>query len=345
MRGIIIAGGQGTRLLPLTSARPKPLLPIVNAPLLRYQLHYLAAAGITKICFATNHLSDQIENRFGPGDELGLEITYAVEGSPLDTGGAIRNAFDSMPADDCIILNGDVIHSFDLGEIIQKHAQRAADVTIVVREVTTPHPYGVVSIGENDTITGFAEPTEEQKRSFETTSAPGQTEFMNAGIYVINAEILHEFPIGKSKVETDVFPKLIAEGKKLLADRQNGFWVDVGRPKQYLEAVRGVVAGLTPSPNHFPPRGDSAVNLTADIAPTAAVTGNCSIAAGVVVEPGAVVERSVILYDSVVGQNSRVEGCIIDERVEIGQNCVLRNVVIGADEEVPDGAEMEGNVL
>ena len=250
MRGIVIAGGLGTRLRPLTLTRPKPLMPLAGAPLLEYQLSYLRAAGITEVCFATNYMADAVEAHFGDGSALGMKITYAVEREPLDTAGAIRNGYDAMPGEDCVVFNGDVIHGFDIADIVRGHIERNSFVTLTLKEVERPHAFGVVPVDDRGNLTGFLEPTDEQKRS---AGGPPTGEFdaINAGLYVMKKEALEAIPQRRCNIEREVFPQFITEGKAIYGDVRKEYWIDIGRPSQYLNAIAAIVAGEVSSPRKF----------------------------------------------------------------------------------------------
>lgn len=326
MRGIVIAGGLGTRLRPLTLSRPKPLMPLVNAPLLEYQIAYLKSAGIAEVCFATNYMADAVEAHFRDGSDFGVRLVYAVEKEPLDTGGAIRNAWDALPPDDCVVFNGDTIHSFDIAAIVRRHQERQADVTLTLLEVPRPHAYGVVPLDDEGRVLGFQEPTEEQKR---TLSGPADgSDFINAGLYVINREVMEEFfPQRKCNVEREVFPKVIAAGRRVFGDVQEGFWIDIGRPSQYLRAVRAVLTGEVAAARPFSQVGDSAIDEEACVEGKVC---DCSVVSkGAVVSSEATVEGSVLLEGAVVCDGAVVRWSIIGENAEIQRHSVVENSVIG----------------
>jgi mannose-1-phosphate guanylyltransferase len=334
MRGIVIAGGYGTRLRPLTITRPKPLMPLVNAPLLEYQLSYLRKAGISEVCFATNYMADAVESYFGNGNSLGLSIVYAIETEPLDTGGAIRNAYDAFPGDDCVVFNGDTIHAFDIKSIIDKHLEMQADITLTLKEVQRPHAYGVVPMDENQRVLGFKEPTDEEKRNL---SGPSEgTDAINAGLYIINKDILEMFPVGKSNVEREVFPKMIDSGKRVFGNLQRSYWIDIGRPSQYLEAVRAVISGDVDYAKPFEKVGDSSVEKTAKVVDAVSISQASSIGERVKVGEESVIKSSVLLEDVEIGKKAELTMCIVGERSKIGNNVKMQNVVLGADSVIPD---------
>jgi mannose-1-phosphate guanylyltransferase len=336
VKGIVIAGGLGTRLRPLTLTRPKPLMPLVGAPLLEYQIYYLRSAGIEEVCFATNYLAEEVEKFFGDGSAFGVRLLYAREEEPLGTGGAIRNAFDAFPEkDDCVIFNGDTIHAFNISEIIDGHRQRNADVTLTLKEVRRPHPYGVVPLDKEGRVLGFLEPTDEQKRSLQSPKEEG-TDFINAGLYIISREVLEAFPKGPSSVERDVFPALIREGRRVFGCVQKTFWIDIGRPVQYLEAVRAVVKGWVPSPRPLSLTGDSVVAKSSRVEEGAKIEDASVVGEKVTVGKGACLRGSVILEGAKIGEGTVVERSIIGEGCVIGQYCHLSECVLAPGTHLPD---------
>lgn len=339
MRGIVIAGGLGTRLRPLTLTRPKPLMTLVDAPLLEYQLSYLKEAGIREVCFATNYMAEQVEEAFGDGSAFGVRLVYAVESEPLDTGGAIRNAYDAFPGDDCVVFNGDTIHAFDIREIVRCHRERRCDVTLTLRRVGRPHPYGVVPCDKDGNVLGFVEPTDEQKRS---CGGPPTGEFdaINAGLYVMSAKSLEQIPQRPCNIEREFFPWLISEGAKVCADIQDGFWIDIGRPVQYLEAVAAVVRGDAKSPRPLLRRGDSAVHATADVEDSAKISCHSAVGASVRIGGNAEILASAILEGSEIGAGARISNSIVAEHCRIGTGVELRNVVLAAETVVGDGGQI-----
>lgn len=318
MRGIVIAGGLGTRLRPLTLTRPKPLMPLAGSPLLAYQLSYLRAAGISEVCFATNYMAEAVEAEFGDGSDLGMKLSYAVEQEPLDTAGAIRNAYDAIPGEDCVVFNGDVIHGFDIADIIRRHEERNAYATLTLRRTERPHAFGVVPTDAEGRVQGFLEPSEEQKRA--AFGRPtGEFDNINAGLYVMKSEAIEAIPQRRCNIEREIFPKFVAEGKAVFGDVRDDFWIDIGRPAQYLEAIAAIVSGKVSAPRAFLRRDAAAVDATADIAEGVKLCCGCSIGAGVQIGAGAEICNSAILEGAVVGEGCKVVGSVIGEKSFIGE--------------------------
>src|SRR5215813_12077600 len=165
MKGIIIAGGLGTRLRPLTYRMPKPLLPVANRPFMEYQVALLRQHGVDDLVFATNYMADKIESHFGDGSRFGVRMRYAIEETPLGTGGAIRNAADLFPGEAVAVFNGDILTDFDLGAILEFHRAKKATATITLAEVPSPHPFGVLILDGEGRVQEWREPSEETKKA------------------------------------------------------------------------------------------------------------------------------------------------------------------------------------
>lgn len=329
----MIAGGFGTRLRPLTLSRPKPLMPLVNAPLLEYQLGYLKQAGITEVCFATNYMADAVEAEFGNGSRFGMSLTYAVEKEPLDTAGAIRNGYDAIEGDDCVIFNGDTIHGFDIASIVQKHRERIAHVTLTLKRIKRPHPYGVVPLDSEGRVKGFLEPSEEQKRSLSEPQSGWDA--INAGLYVMSKEAIETIPLRRCNVEREVFPKLIADGWSVFGDVQEGYWVDIGRPSQYLEATKAVVLGDVGAARQLNLRGEAHVDPSATVEESV-LYGGVSIGSGVKICNGSSLENSVVLAGAEIGENCQIIRSIVSEGCTIGANSTIRDSVLAAGSLIPE---------
>ena len=332
MRGIVIAGGFGTRLRPLTLSRPKPLMPLVNAPLLEYQLGYLKQAGITEVCFATNFMADAVEAEFGNGSRFGMSLTYAVEKEPLDTAGAIRNGYDAISGDDCVVFNGDTIHGFDIGAIVRQHNDRNAHVTLTLKRVERPHPYGVVPLNAEGRVQGFLEPSEEQKRKLSDEASGWDA--INAGLYVMSKEAIETIPLKRCNVEREVFPKLIEEGWSVFGDVQDAYWVDIGRPSQYLEATRAVVFGEVGAARQLCLSGEAHIEPGA-VTEGCELKGGVSIGSGVKIGKGTTLDNSVILSGAVIGENCHIARSIISEHCKIGANTTIRDTALAEGSQIP----------
>jgi NDP-sugar pyrophosphorylase family protein len=246
MKGVIIAGGPGTRLRPLTYVRPKPIVPVVNKPFLEYQVDLLKRHGISDIIFCTNYMAEMIEAHFGDGSSHGVRMSYVIEESPLGTAGAVKNAESIFKGDTLLVFNGDVLTDFDLSAIIDFHKKQQAAVTLTLMGVPSPSPYGVIVTDDQKRVLEFREPSEEVKKMLAKNPNIEQTgvDYINAGTYVIESNIFESVPKDVSySFERQLFPSLVSEGAPVFGYVAEGYWLDIGRPQQYVEAHRAVLGG------------------------------------------------------------------------------------------------------
>ncbi|MCS7209117.1 MAG: NDP-sugar synthase [Fimbriimonadales bacterium] len=332
MRGVIIAGGFGTRLRPLTLRRPKPLIPVANRAFLEYQVAQLKAAGADEIVFATNYLAERIEAHFGDGSRFGVRMRYAIETEPLGTAGAIRNAVEGLPADRAVVFNGDILTDFDIGAIVRQHLENHAQVTLTLYRVRRPHPYGVIRVSETGRVQAFLEPTEEQKRAADRGEPMEGSDFINAGIYVMEPETLARIPLRPCSIEREFYPQILAEGAPVYGVEGRGFWLDIGRPAQYLRATRALLSGEVKTV--LPPIGYRTaqgywLGAEAEIEPDAEIEAGCHIGDNVRIEARVqLIGYTVVGAGSSVGGGSVLHGCILGERVQIGDGCHLVDCII-----------------
>lgn len=340
MRGVIIAGGLGTRLRPLTFVRPKPLIPVGNRPFLEYQVAQLRAAGVQEIVLATNYLSDRIEAHFGDGSRFGVRMRYAQESEPLGTAGAIRNAVEALPPMRCLVFNGDVLTDFDLGALLRFHDEQKAQVTLTLYRVRRPHPYGVILV-ENHRVCAFLEPTEEQKRAADQGEPMEGEDFINAGIYLLEPEVIARIPLRPCSIEREFYPQILSEGVPVYGYEGKGFWLDIGRPVQYLTATRALLSGevqtVLPPPGTpqqgWWNQGEVQVESGAQIEP------GCHLGWGVEIGAGARLSGYTVLgAQTTIGAGTHLHGCVIGQKVHIGEGCSLVDCI------VDDGSVLENHV-
>ncbi len=323
MKGIIIAGGLGTRLRPLTYHRPKPLVSLANRPFLEYQVALLKKHGINDIVFATNYMADKIEAHFGDGSRFGVRMRYALEETPLGTGGAIRNAADQFPGEAVAVFNGDILTDFDLGAVLDFHRNKGALATITLAEVPSPSPFGVLILNDEGRVLEWREPSEETKKALavDRDLMPTGKDLINAGFYVLEPECVARIPQGvASSVERDIYPKLLADQAAVYGCTPGGFWMDVGRAEQLMTATHAVLSGAvhTATPS-------LAVGEGTRIAPSAWINGQCAIGT-----------------HCSIGNGSRLESTILMDNVKVGNNVLLRGVVIDEGVTIEDEVVVEG---
>ncbi len=339
MRAVIIAGGFGTRMRPLSLSRPKPLIPVANRPLLEYQVGILRKAGISEIVFATNYLAEQIVEHFGDGSRFGISMSYRVEPEPMDTAGAIRYAVDGMPPKRCIVFNGDTLHDFDLSAILDYHDSVQAEVTLTLYRVNRPHPFGVVPLNAKGQVEAFIEPTKEQKLAAERGDKSEGSDLINAGLYIIEPEIVERIPLRKCSIEREFYPGLLKSGGSVFGYECGGYWIDIGRPSQLLKATKALLTKELKLTALISGECQDKrwIGIDAQIADSARIDQGCHIGVGCVIGENVVVTgQTTIGIGCRIGAGSILDGCILMERDTVGENCRLTRCVIDQNCRIED---------
>ncbi|MFI9613134.1 sugar phosphate nucleotidyltransferase [Streptomyces sp. NPDC052023] len=330
---IILVGGKGTRLRPLTNHTPKPLLNVAGSSFIRHQMAKLVDAGVEHVVFATSYLAGLFEEEFKDFSQ-DLEISYAVEDVPLGTGGAIRNAARLLrgPADaPVLILNGDILSGLDLRDVLQRHQARDADVTLHLTRVSDPRAFGLVPTDETGRVLSFLEKPK--------TAEECVTDQINAGCYVFRRSVLDSIPAGREvSVEQETFPQLVARDHRVFGHTTDDYWRDLGTPLAFVHGSADLVTGKVLSPLVERP-ADILVDPTATIDPTARVTGGSTIGPRAVIGPHVVVDRSIIGAGVTVAEGAQIHDSVVDHDSSIGSASVLREAVVGCHAHV--GAENE----
>jgi len=322
MKAILLAGGKGTRLRPLTIHTPKPIVPIFERPFLNYQLDLLKnVPEIDEVILSLNYQPRRIEEMFGDGGESGIAIKYVVEPAPLGTGGAIRYAGESL-RESVVVFNGDVLTEVDLGAVIALHRARKAKATIVLTPVANPAAYGLVETDADGNIKRFLEKPKLDEITCDT---------INAGIYILEPETFDRIPKDQPwSIERSFFPSLIERGETFVAYVYGGYWIDIGTPEKYMQVHHDIMDGRYRSP-HF--AGDeSRRRIAADvrIEEGASIVGPCFIDEGVVIKGGARVgPYSVIGKQSHIEEHAVVNGSIVWPNTRIGQEAHVQQAIIG----------------
>ncbi|HEV8296661.1 MAG TPA: NDP-sugar synthase [Acidimicrobiales bacterium] len=327
MRAVVLVGGFGTRLRPLTVGVPKQMLPIVHVPMIERVVGGLAAYGVTEAILSLGYRPDAFLEAYPDGICAGIPLHYAVEPEPLDTAGAIRFAARHAGVDSTfVVVNGDVINEFDLGALVALHRRAGAEGTIHLTPVDDPSRYGVVPTDERGRVEGFIEKPPRDE-------AP--TNWINAGTYVFEPSVLDRIPDGRPvSVERDTFPAMVRDAS-LYALQDPCYWVDAGTPATYLQVNLDLVAGR---------RGttEAAWHPSATVHPRAMVKDSV-LGPGVRVGADAVVVDSVVLDDAEVGAGARVEYSVVGRRASLGDRAEVANLtVIGHGEHVPAGGVFDG---
>lgn len=352
MKAIVMAGGEGTRLRPLTEGRPKPMAEILGKPVLRRTVELLKRNGITDICFTLRYLPEMIRDEFGDGRELGVTIEHRVETEPLGTAGSVRDCRDFIGDEDVLIISGDGVCDFDLRAAVSFHRESGAEATIVVREQAEPTSFGLVIADADGRVRAFSE-----KPSWENVT----TSLVNTGIYVLSPEAVELIPEkGEYDFGKDLFPRLLREGRKLYAVEGRGYWCDMGSPEAYRRCCMDLISGRVDidlearevsqgiwsrveldKVTLIPPVyvGEGCV-----IAPGASLGPEAVVSSGSRVEAGAKITGSVI-NGAAIGRDCRVDGAIVGRGATVGNGSVLGpGCVIGDGAVIGPGSLVEPGV-
>ena len=355
MRAVVLVGGEGTRLRPLTFTTPKQMLPIAEAPMIERVLGHVASFGIDDVVLSMGYRPDAFLAAFPDDRCAGVKLTYAVEPEPLDTAGAIRFAAVEAGVDETfLVVNGDVLTDWDLGMLISVHRDRGAAATVALTPVDDPSAFGVVPTDATGRVEAFIE-----------KPPPGEapTNYINAGFYVLEPSVLESIPSDRRvSIERETFPALVEAGS-LYALGSEAYWIDTGTPAKFLQAnfdflsgLRGLDALATDGREVEPgvwhngagPVVDGDVESPALIGDAAFVAGGAAVSGSVVgsgarVESEARVAASVLLPGALVGPGAVVEGSIVGEGAVIGEGAVVRGMsVIGGGQSVEAGAVLDG---
>ena len=345
MKAILLAGGKGTRLRPLTIHTPKPIVPIFERPFLHYQLDLLKqVAEIDEVILSLNYQPRRIEELFGDGSDSGLALRYVVEPVPLGTAGAVRYAGESL-RESVVVFNGDILTEVDLASVIALHRERKAKATIVLTPVQNPAAYGLVETDPDGRIRRFLEKPTPDEITCNT---------INAGIYVLEPDTFDRIPSDVPwSIERSYFPSLIERGETFIAYVNRGYWIDIGTPEKYMQAHRDIMDGRYVS-KALPFTGDGTVWVSPQARVEEGVTleGPCFIDEGTVVKAGArigpyavvgrqchieehaVVDHAIVWANSRVTQEATVRGSILGRHAHIGRNAAVQDGVVLGDKSV-----------
>lgn len=313
---ILLVGGFGTRLMPLTKNTPKPMLTVAGIPVTEHQLAMAKAAGITEIVLATSYLSEVFIPYFGDGSKWGMKIKYAVEKQPLGTGGAIRNAAQLLGSNESVvILNGDVLSSHNLSEQIRQHEARDADVTLHLTEVEDARAFGCVPTNDDGRVTAFLEKMDNPV-----------TNQINAGCYVFNPRVISTIPLDTVvSVERETFPQLVESGASVFGYVENAYWLDIGTPRALLKASTDIVRRT----------GDFLAMPGSSIDPTAVITGGSCIGRNASIGAGVLVDGSIIESDCVIGDQVQISNSFIATGTRIQNGARIASSFASNEEILP----------
>jgi NDP-sugar pyrophosphorylase family protein len=353
VKAVVLVGGEGTRLRPLTLTTPKQMLPIVGVPMIERVLAPLAAHGVDEAVLSLGYLPDAFMSAYPDAVAAGVRLTYAVEPEPLDTAGAIRFAAEKAGVDATfLVLNGDVLTDLDVSALVAFHRERGAEGTIHLHPVPDPSAFGVVPTDESGRVLSFIE---------KPRRADAPTNLINAGTYVLEPSVLDRIaPDRRVSIEREVFPAMVPDGR-LFAMADGTYWLDTGTPASFVQAQHDLLEGRRGDP---PSPGARRIGpglwvtgspvVAGEVGPTCWVgeaalveagsrIEGSAIGPGCVVEPGARVIGSVLLDGARVAAGARVEGSVMGPGSIVGERCAVRPVsVLGAGVVVPSGTEVDG---
>lgn len=322
MKAIILVGGEGLRLRPLTCNVPKPMVPVVNKPFLQHMIDHLKRHAIKDIILAICYLPDNIKRYLGDGTDFGITLTYAIEDSPLGTAGAVKNA-ERFLNETFVVLNGDIFSDLDLTDMMEYHRQNEAKATIALTPVDDPTSYGVVEIDAPGKVQCFIE-----KPGRDTVTS----NLINAGTYILEPVLLDLIPRGiPSMLERGLFPDLVERGMPFFGYKSNDYWIDIGNPDDYMKLHRDILTGKAITRFPGKPMGDEvwveegcAIHPSARIIGPAVIGGNCTLEKDVRISGPAVLGSNCS-----IGQGSTVDEAILWQNVKLGKDVVVRQSVVG----------------
>jgi mannose-1-phosphate guanylyltransferase len=345
MQALILAGGEGTRLRPLTETTPKPVISLVGRPFISYMLEWLRGHGVDDVVLACGFMANGVRAVLGDGGALGVRLRYIEEPEPLGTGGALKFA-EELLDERFLMLNGDVLTDIDVTALVEQHARTGATATLALYPVDDPSAYGLVRLNDDRTVSEFLEkPSPEQI----------DTNLINAGAYVLERRVLDSMaPAGtKVSIERDVFPTLVGDG--LYGYAASGYWLDIGTPDRYLQATFDILDGSvrTEIGSEIATAGgvlSAGATVDGEVVAPALIGRGAMVAAGATVGPyavigddtsvakGATVTHAAVLSDAQIGEGATVTGSIVGVSVQIGRECAISDeAVIGAGAKIGAG--------
>ncbi|NPV53671.1 MAG: NDP-sugar synthase [Firmicutes bacterium] len=349
MKGIILAGGKGTRLRPLTFSRPKGLVPVVNRPFLEYQLELMMANGINDVILSLSYRAADFRKYFGDGARWGVSISYAIEDVPLGTAGAVKNCEVLLDGQTFIVLNGDVLTDIKISDVLEYHRAKCGEATLTLVRVEDPTVYGVVETNHEGRVTGFIE-----KPGWEEVT----TNTINAGVCVFEPEILGRIERGREvSLERHIFPQIVREGGDIYGYVADGYWLDIGTLQRYFQCHFDILNARLDLmlPGRKFSRGvrmgrDARIHRSARLVGPVILGDRVTIRPGAEVGPwvvvgdevcvgeNAVVVESVIHSHSFIGRRSRVRRCVVESGCQIGEESQLEFIIMAANSTIGRGS-------
>jgi mannose-1-phosphate guanylyltransferase len=335
VQAVILVGGEGTRLRPLTSTVPKPIVPLVDRPFLAYMLEWLRSHGVEDVVLSMGYLSTAVRNVLGDGTKWGLRIRYVEEPDPRGTAGALKYA-ESLLDERFFMLNGDVLTDIDLTAQREQHERTGAMGTLALVPVEDPTAYGLVRTREDGAVLGFVE-----------KPSPDQidTNLISAGAYVLERSVVDMIPPDRNvSIEREIWPALVDDGLYGFAD-QHAYWLDIGTPERYLQATFDIVEGHVKT-EVAQRLGDGYLAVAPDVESGGRIVPPAVVERGCRVGEDAHIGSLVVLGDGVtVGRGTTIERAVVMQGAQIGDHCVLRDCVVAAGARIGGGTHVTGGAV
>ncbi len=337
MKAIILVGGEGTRLRPLTDNVVKTMVPVLNKPFLEYIIHHLRRHGINEVVLTLCHKPHQLEEYFGDGSKSNIRLSYVIEDSPLGTAGAIKNAQKHI-TDSFIVINGDIFTDLDLSGMLHFHRNTKAKITIALTPVDDPTFYGVIESDAQNRITSFTEKPAPERVT---------TNMINAGTYIAEPDILDFIPENSYFMfEYNLFPKLLEEGIPLYSYQSQDYWIDIGTPEKYLKLHHDLLLGKSSQLTGYKHGNEIHIGKETFIHPTARLTGPLLIGDGCVISKEASLKGPAVLGNGCkIGEGSLITGAILWRNVRVGNKVVIDNSIIGNNSRLQDNSHIDDNCV
>jgi mannose-1-phosphate guanylyltransferase len=330
VEAVVLVGGKGTRLRPLTLSAPKPMLPTAGVPFLAHLLSRIRAAGVRRAVLGTSYLAETFAEHFGDGSELGLELVYVTEHEPLGTGGGIRNVAGHLSAKHVLVFNGDVLAGTDLRAVVDTHRRTEADVTLHLVRVPDPRAFGCVPTDADGRVLAFLEKTPDPP-----------TDQINAGCYVFRRDVIDTIPTGRPvSVERETFPGLLESGARVSGHVDAAYWRDMGTPADLVHGSADLVRGRAPSAALPGPTGEALLLDGAQVEGVA--DGGSTVGRGARVGAGARVRGSILFDGAVVGPDAVVQHSVVGAGAVVEAGAVVVDAVLGDRVRVTAGVELRG---
>ena len=335
MKAIIMAGGDGTRLRPLSANKPKPMVELLDKPVLEYILELLKRHGMTEACLTLKYLPQMITDYFGNGERFGMRLDYRIETEALGTAGGVLNCADFIGDEDFLVISGDCVCNFDLRALTEFHRTRGAEATLALYSHAEPCEFGLVVTAEDGRITQFIE-----KPGWDSVL----TDRINTGVYVLSPSVLRDIPRGKPyDFGRDLFPKLLSESRGMYGNLSEGYWCDIGSIGAYIRCCRDILEGAVGVSPPAPARsegilchGDRPEGAT--LTPPVYIGENAVIDKGAEIGPYAVIGASSVIASGAVIKNAIINGAVINDSASVDGGVVCRSASVGRGAEVFEGA-------